>query len=56
MKGWKYMKLKKMSNFLRFEMAQLRPPWEEETGLTIFCGGGGLFVFEKYDRFYDSTK
>ncbi|MDR4919000.1 hypothetical protein [Bacillus pseudomycoides] len=50
------MKLKKMSNFLRFEMGQLRPRWEEETGLTIFCGGGGLFVFEKYDHFYDSTK
>ena len=50
------MKLQETNSFLQFEMAQLRPRWEVETGLTIFCGGGGLFVFEKYDRFYASTK
>ncbi|WP_420974142.1 hypothetical protein [Bacillus thuringiensis] len=50
------MKYKQISNFLKAEMDQLCPRWDVEMGLTIFCGGGGLFVLEKYDRFYASTK
>ncbi|WP_142310456.1 hypothetical protein [Bacillus wiedmannii] len=50
------MKHKQMSNFLQGEMDRLCPRWDVEMGLTIFCGGGGLFILEKYDRFYASTK
>lgn len=50
------MKLQETNSFLQFEMEKLRPRWKVEMGLTIFCGGGGLFVFEKYDRFYASTR
>lgn len=56
MKGWKCMKQKQMSSFLQVEMARLCPRLDMEMGLTIFCGGGGLFVLEKYDQFYNSTK
>ncbi|PGC53785.1 hypothetical protein [Bacillus pseudomycoides] len=50
------MKHKQVSNFLQVEMDRLCPRWDVDMGLTIFCGGGGLFVLEKYDRFYVSTK
>ncbi|PEE32523.1 hypothetical protein [Bacillus cereus] len=50
------MKYKQISNFLKAEMDRLCPRWDVEMGLTIFGGGGGLFVLEKYDRFYASTK
>ncbi|HDR7494008.1 hypothetical protein ACT7C1_34330 [Bacillus paranthracis] len=54
MKGWKCMK--QTSSFLQVEMDRLCLRLDMKMGLTIFCGGGGLFVLEKYDQFYNSTK